>query len=265
MLEQRCGLGTKSRPGVAKGFNSTGSDIPFWAKPPHRALCESPETPHHPGSPSIPCPCPRGPTWCRLYSSTGDNVPLSQILMLPSSELLAQRPLWPGQWQKAKPEILSVCPISSPAATATNGHGETHPEHPETSRTPKSPPPTGPARAPRDGEAPQPPCTVRGTGQGCDGTVKRGRGGGGDIQQADAVPRREAEEVAIAAGVAAAAAVPVRGGGQSPHPHPRPRPSLRRHRPGSPRTAPRAPGAAAKRRARRRKMSQTASLPVRPP
>lgn len=116
-----------------------------------------------------------------------------------------------------------------------------------------------------------PPCTVRGTGEGCDGTVKRGRGGGGDIQQADAVPRREAEEAAIAAGVAAAAAVPVGGGGQGPHPHPRPRSHSHsrlgpvRHRPGSPRAAPRAPGAAAERPARRRKMSQTAPLPVRPP
>lgn len=189
--------------------------------------------------------------------------------MLPSSELLAQRPLCPGQWQKAKPEILSVCPMSSPAATARNGHGETHPE------PPKHPAPKNP-RLPRAlpglpvmGRPRSPPCTERGTGEGCDGTVKRGRGGGGDIQQADAVPRREAEEAAIAAGVAAAAAVPVGGGGQGPHPHPRPRSHSRlgpvRHRPGSPRAAPRAPGAAAERPARRRKMSQTAPLPVRPP
>lgn len=64
----------------------------------------------------------------------------------------------------------------------------------------------------------------------CGGTVKRGCVGA-DIQQADTVPRREAEEAAIAAGIAAAAAVPVGRGGEHPH-------AARRHRSGPCRATP---------------------------
>lgn len=94
-------------------------------------------------------------------------------------------------------------------------------------------------------------------GVGCSGTVKRGCGAAADIQQADAVPRREAEEAAIAAGVAAAAAVPVGRGGQ--HPHPR-----RRHRSRAaplPLASPQAPPPSAA--PRRRKTSQTTRLAAR--
>lgn len=97
-------------------------------------------------------------------------------------------------------------------------------------------------------------------GAGHAGTVKRGCAAA-NIQQADAVPRREAEEAAIAAGVAAAAAVPVGRGGQHPH---------RRHRPRSLRAAPRSPPralppSAAHAVASRRKPSQTMHATARAP